>query len=632
MEKNYFKRLAVIFLTAFCIIAGFAVSPEKAEAAAKLKLTFEFTDGSKKSWKSGDKKLDLGTKELAYVYYGSYPQTELTGAELTSKITAAKYDKNGIASVNGVKYKRIAKADTRFAVSSFIDSNYSWWGKDYAYFKFEPIKWRVVSDINGRVLLLSEYALDCRQYDSKGDTITWAESALRSWLNKDFLSEAFNSPEKKFLPTTKVVTPDSVFSSIVIEGGKDANDKVFLLSYEDLTNRNYGFSGSRTVYDMARRCASTDFTKAMGANISRGDDYITADGQATSSWPLRSPGMFSNKIYTVNGRGYIDVDYIVSAYYAVRPAISLDLKSVIALPDAKKDAKKTKLVLEYSDGTKQAWTNGDAQINLGDKEIAYVYYGSYPQTELTNYELTDSIVNAKYDKNGVAVVAGAKYKRISKKNSIGIDENDSSYYKWAGKKYAYFAYEPIKWNVLSNDNGNLMLLSEYGLSNNRYNEELASVSWAECTLRTWLNKSFITDAFNSKERKLIKTSSLKNEDNPEYGTAGGASTKDKLFLLSYSDIYNEDYGFATGGFVTAIKEYCLPTTYSRALGSSVFYSNRLSSNMDIPSSKWWLRTAGFESHYALARGTSGEKIGEGVLNPNTVRPAMVLNLTKVVGK
>lgn len=631
-RKNGLKIVEVMVLSIVCFIVGLFICPVKAEAASGLQLTFEFADGTKKTWESSDDKLDFELRELAYIYFGSYPQTEVTGKELTTKITGAKYDKSGVATVNGVKYRRISKSDATYVSTSYSYGAFNWSGKEYAYFRYEPIKWRVLSNLGGQVLLLAENALDCQRYNSEAVNITWAESSLRTWLNKAFLSAAFSASEKKFLSKTKVVTPDTVSYSIITEGGKDTNDKVFVPSYEDLVNVNYGFCRTRSIKDTARCCAATDFANARGVTFVNDKEYVTSEGKASCSWPLRSPGMVGNKIYAIRGNGIVDIDYSVYSCFGIRPAITLDLKSVIVLPNAKKDAKKTKIVLEYTDGTKQAWTNGDEQIMPEDKELAYVYYGSYPQTGLTAYELTPSIVNAKYNKNGVAIVAGIKYKRITKEDTIGIDENDNMYEQWGDKEYAYFIYEPIKWMVLSNDKGCVTLLSEYGLSNNRYNEELSDCSWATATLRLWLNKTFIADAFNSKERKLIKTTGLKNDDNPEYGTDGGADTKDKLFLLSYSDIYNQEYGFITGVNATTVKNACIPTMYARTLGCRSYYSSQVSENQDIPCSNWWLRTVGYDKYYALIRGSvTREKVGEGVLNPNAVRPAMVLNLTKVIG-
>ena len=66
-------------------------------------------------------KKDDGTDytDWSYVYFGSYPQTEVTGNSLTSAVTEAGYDANGDTWVNGTKYRRISQEDTNN--SSYLD-------------------------------------------------------------------------------------------------------------------------------------------------------------------------------------------------------------------------------------------------------------------------------------------------------------------------------------------------------------------------------------------------------------------------------------------------------------------------------------------------------------------------------
>lgn len=109
-----------------------------------------------------------------------------------------------------------------------------------------------------------------------------------------------------------------------------------------------------------------------------------------------------------------------------------------------------------------------------------------------------------------------------------------------------YKVESIEWRVISNENGELFLLSEKTFSQ-PYHDTPEEVTWAECTLRTWLNDDFYNTAFNESEKALILTTQLTTEDNPDYGTEGGEDTQDKIFLLSYSDSLNSKYGFSSGG-------------------------------------------------------------------------------------
>lgn len=51
--------------------------------------------------------------------------------------------------------------------------------------------------------------------------------------------------------------------------------------------------------------------------------------------------------------------------------------------------------------------------------------------------------------------------------------------------------EAIEWRVLKVENGEALLISQYALDSQPYNEKYAVALWSECTLRTWLNTVFL---------------------------------------------------------------------------------------------------------------------------------------------
>ena len=63
--------------------------------------------------------------------------------------------------------------------------------------------------------------------------------------------------------------------------------------------------------------------------------------------------------------------------------------------------------------------------------------------------------------------------------------------------------EPIEWRVLEVSDGSALIVSEYALDARAYNKGWASVTWAECTLRGWLNGEFYATAFNEEEKGRI---------------------------------------------------------------------------------------------------------------------------------
>lgn len=112
----------------------------------------------------------------------------------------------------------------------------------------------------------------------------------------------------------------------------------------------------------------------------------------------------------------------------------------------------------------------------------------------------------------------------------------------------------VKSDPVGIPNGDLFLLSDQNLDSKKYNDKFASITWEYSTIRSWLNGDFINSAFSSNEQMAIKTTNLKNDDNPEYGTMGGNDTEDRIFLLSIDEAKNENYGFTNNYSDTTTRE------------------------------------------------------------------------------
>mgnify|MGYP000763249961 CR=1 FL=1 len=153
------------------------------------------------------------------------------------------------------------------------------------------------------------------------------------------------------------------------------------------------------------------------------------------------------------------------------------------------------------------------------------------------------------------------------------------------------------------------------------------MTWATCTLRTWLNVTFLNTAFTSAEQAAIKNTTVVNEDNPYFGTEGGENTIDKVYLLSIAEASNTAYGF-NGEFNTRSEtRMAKNTVYAKERGAWTSTSTEYEGN-----GWWWLRTPGDDSGNAsLVLGS-----GHGLLNGDgygvdgddgAVRPALHLNLS-----
>lgn len=72
-----------------------------------------------------------------------------------------------------------------------------------------PISWVGVAKDEGKLLLLSHYALDYREFHHERVPVIWESSDLRSWLNTVFLKEAFFEEERARIVLTSIDPPQS---------------------------------------------------------------------------------------------------------------------------------------------------------------------------------------------------------------------------------------------------------------------------------------------------------------------------------------------------------------------------------------------------------------------------------------
>ena len=141
----------------------------------------------------------------------------------------------------------------------------------------EPIKWRVLSVDGDDAFLLADKSLDARAYNTEFAEVTWETCTLRSWLNgydasyntygtdyssDNFINTAFTSTEQSAVKTTKVVNNDHPSG---IEGRNDTNDKIYLLSTEEVTTPAYGFTSDYNK-TATRQVKTTAYAKERGAN------------------------------------------------------------------------------------------------------------------------------------------------------------------------------------------------------------------------------------------------------------------------------------------------------------------------------------------------------------------------------
>ena len=223
------------------------------------------------------------------LWFGKYPQKQIIqedGAIYSVLKNEINWDLNNDVIINGSKYHK-------------TENNY---------FKYEPIKWRVLHYENSEAFLLADAILDSQPYHSENEEIDWEKSSIRAWLNNEFINKAFSNEENKAINTVELINKDN--SKYGTQGGKNTSDKLFLLSLSEVDeteeSKEYGFWDKKT-----RKCKNDNFS------------------EETYFWWLRSPGNSSHDAAGVYYYGWVfgygyDVQEPAGG---IRPALYLNLSS-----------------------------------------------------------------------------------------------------------------------------------------------------------------------------------------------------------------------------------------------------------------------------------------------------------------
>jgi len=170
--------------------------------------------------------------------------------------------------------------------------------------------------------------------------------------------------------------------------------------------------------------------------------------------------------------------------------------------------------------------------------------------------------------------------------------------------------EPVEWIVLKVEDNQAMIISRYCLDAHAYNTDKVAMTWGECTLRTWLNDTFINEIFSAEEIETIVPKTIVNNDNPHYGTEGGEDTTDRIFFLSESEV--------SEFFPDSDSRRAQPTAYAVAQGA---YLNTKNGN-----TWWWLRTPGVRPVDVCGVSAYGNVTGYGSRDVNrpsgAIRPVL----------
>lgn len=293
-----------------------------------------------------------------YLYFGEYPQTNVTDEILIQQLNtmygnlpANKTSGNWISyeydsqngsdfmwyidiELSGNKYRGVYFTDYRSyyvgtpsSIENSCQFDNGYMINEVYWFEFEPIKWRILSQNGETALIMSDIILDSQAFQSNYQSLPYGihannyeYSTIRMWLNDNFYNGAFDDYERLNIRLTEV--DNSIATTGLDNPGyvcNDTEDHVFLLSYNDCVNTDYGFSHINNEL-AARRLQPSPYSMSQGAYVST-IEYI-----GNGWWWTRSPRNTSDLLCGIYSAGRTDSDYRYNlTACGVVPALTIEL-------------------------------------------------------------------------------------------------------------------------------------------------------------------------------------------------------------------------------------------------------------------------------------------------------------------
>ena len=248
----------------------------------------------------------------------------------------------------------------------------------------------------------------------------------------------------------------------------------------------------------------------------------------------------------------------------------------------------------------------------------YIYLGEFPQTlKADDVTITDTIDARGYylgsDGNYYAAVTADPYV-----DGMAADPTSKSTFSTGasvveGTVY-YFKVEPIRWRIITEENGEALLLCDSIIASLQYQTDYESSAGGYCTtsngapsgtyannymysnVRNWLNETFYKTALNQTQQGIVLTTEVDNseESASPYGSPRNnkcvcENTSDKIFLLSMCEATNEANGFASY-FTSDVARQMMTSDYSRATGAY------MDTTEDYNGNGWWWTRSPYDSN------------------------------------
>lgn len=388
------------------------------------------------------------------IEFGNYPQTKVTDDNLIKNLNAIKKNwtyfdflyqklvpvsdeepnrkkrsdyqpediiKYADVEYGGEKYRAVAFDTALYKEYSDDDrlSNSRFCGYKSSvtyYFKFEPLKWRVIDPTDGFVISIN--AIDARAFNEKIFYVPDEENRnnehyykdetcqefaddygkcdLRDWLNGVFYDTSFTNEEKDAINLTECENSAAVRVNGYISYHRQFDfepsyDKVFLMSSVEIGNPDYGFVNHVQKADNARIFGATDYAEAIGmdsilsdiVNKRVVDEYWLRTPHTTLGYDGNTKIRSDSVVKAGNNNGFADLSRTVTNQcLGVVPAMKLSY-----LPDPK---------IDYECGENAQWNFNDGKLKItgsGAVDFSSNYGWKSIEEQIKAIETSDGITS-----------------------------------------------------------------------------------------------------------------------------------------------------------------------------------------------------------------------------------------------
>jgi hypothetical protein len=178
-----------------------------------------------------------------------------------------------------------------------------------------------------------------------------------------------------------------------------------------------------------------------------------------------------------------------------------------------------------------------------------------------------------------------------------------------------------EWRVLDVQDRQALVISEYVLEKRPYHAQDVNITWADCSLRQNLNGEFL-DKFSASDKAKIISTPIATLNNPRYGTSGGESVTDSIFLLSLKEVCRY-----FGDSMAELKK----VKKDKYVFNDKNSQNRIAKFVQSDELWWWLRSPGDNSDSTadVSNGGGVNVNGNIVDDDFGVRPALWLKIDEI---